>query len=149
MTAIILQTGLATQLIQQILDFSRRAVLARQPCNLLTLLKEQAALLERTLPEDIAIALRYDGEHDEYTVHADPTRMQQMITNLAINARDAMPRGGTLRLSLERITIPSDQSPPSSGPGAGEWIRLSVVDTGTGITPDVLSRIFEPFFTTK
>jgi len=156
----------ASRLIQQILDFSRRAVLERRPLDLLPLVKEQAKLLERTLPEHIGIELNYG--RDEYTVDADPTRMQQMITNLAVNARDAMPQGGTLRIELERITggrdksslLPEMSPPPpllspplggiKGGRGEGEaWIRLTISDTGTGIPPDVLPHIFEPFFTTK
>jgi PAS domain S-box-containing protein len=126
----------ATQLIDQILDFSRRAVLERRPLDLLPLLKEQVKLLKRTLPEHIEIVLAYG--QDEYTVHADPTRMQQVLTNLAVNARDAMPNGGTFSIELERVTTETE-----------EWIRLTASDTGTGIAPDVLPHIFEPFFTTK
>jgi len=137
----------ASRLIQQILDFSRRAVLERQPLDLLPLLKEQIKLLERTLPEYIVIELNYG--QDEYTVTADPTRMQQMLTNLAVNARDAMPQGGTLRVGLERVALERGESQLLPEMEAGEWIRLTVSDTGTGISPDVLPHIFEPFFTTK
>jgi two-component system cell cycle sensor histidine kinase/response regulator CckA len=137
----------ATRLIQQILDFSRRAVLERQPLDLLPLLKEQVQLLERTLPEHIAVRLSYG--HGEYTVNADPTRMQQMVTNLAVNARDAMPEGGVLSIALERITVKPGASPPLPELMNGDWIRLSVADTGVGIPPEVLPHVFEPFYTTK
>jgi PAS domain S-box-containing protein len=141
----------ATRLIQQILDFSRRAVLERRPLNLLPLLKEQTKLLERTLPENIEIRLDY--EPDEYTtlfiVEADPTRMQQMITNLAVNARDAMPEGGTLCFTLEQVRIEEGETAPLPEMRSGEWVQMAVSDTGTGIPPDVLPHIFEPFFTTK
>jgi len=142
----------ATNLIQQILDFSRRSVLERQPLDLLLLLKEEVKLLERTLPEHIEIGLDYG--HDEYTINADPTRMQQMITNLAINARDAMPEGGSLRVKLERIEIKPGKSPllpeiEVAGAATSEWVKVAVSDTGTGIPQDALSHIFEPFFTTK
>jgi PAS domain S-box-containing protein len=126
------QAQQATNLIQQILDFSRRAVLERKPMDLRPFLKEVAGLLKRTLPENIKVALSYSDE--EYTIHADSTRMQQMIMNLAVNARDAMPDGGTFSLALGR---------------AGDAIRLAVADTGTGISPEALSHVFEPFFTTK
>jgi len=137
----------ATRLIEQILDFSRQAVLERRPVDLLPLLKEQVKLLERTLPEHVEIELQY--EQDEYTVRADPTRMQQMLTNLAVNARDAMPRGGLLRIGVRRLLFEQDQLPLPREMEPGEWIRLTVTDTGAGIPPDVLPYIFEPFFTTK
>jgi two-component system cell cycle sensor histidine kinase/response regulator CckA len=141
----------ATRLIQQILDFGRRAVLERRPLDLLPLLKEQVKLLRRTLPESIRIELICDP--DEYAapliVHADPTRIQQMVTNLAVNARDAMPEGGDLRIEMERIEIAAGERPPVPKMKAGEWVRVTVSDTGTGILPDVLPRIYEPFFTTK
>ena len=141
----------ATNLIQQILDFSRRAVLEQQPLDLSPLLKEHVKLLERTLPENIEIKLVYG--RDEYTVYADPTRMQQVMMNLGLNARDAMPEGGSLRFGLERVpTLPPGlrPSPPQAeGTEGGEWVQVTVSDTGTGIPPDVLPHIFDPFFTTK
>lgn len=137
----------ASNLIQQILDFSRRSVLERQPLDLLPLLKEQVKLLERTLPEHIAVHLNYGPE--EYIVNADPTRIQQAIMNLAVNARDAMPQGGDLRIEVRRVTLRLDETPPLAGMAAGDWVVLTVADTGVGIAPDVLPRIFEPFFTTK
>jgi PAS domain S-box-containing protein len=155
LTVISQQAWHASRLIDQILDFSRRAVLERQPLDLLPLLKEQVKLWERTLPEHITIELDYG--QDKYTVHADPTRMQQMLANLAVNARDAMPGGGTLHIGLTRITVTPHASlrlmevalRQAQDVEVGEWIRLTVSDTGTGIAPDVLPHIFEPFFTTK
>ena len=137
----------ATRLVAQILDFSRRAVLERRPLDLLSLLKEQVKLLERTLPEHIEITLAYGA--DEYTVDADPTRIQQMLMNLAVNARDAMTDGGVLRIGVERVIVAPGQSPPLPEMEFGEWIELTVVDSGTGLAPEVLPHIFEPFFTTK
>jgi signal transduction histidine kinase/ActR/RegA family two-component response regulator len=141
----------ATGLIQQILDFSRRAILERQPLDLLPLLKEHIKLLERTLPESIEIKLTFKpGEPaTQFVVNADPMRIQQAITNLALNARDAMPGGGELKIGLERIEVRPGESPLLPEMEPGEWIRISVSDTGTGISPDALPRIFEPFFTTK
>ncbi len=147
LTTIDRQATRATDLVQQILDFSRRAVLERRPMDLVTFLKEQVRLLERTLPESIKIDLMYGmGEH---MVNADPTRMQQVIMNLALNARDAMPEGGELHIGLERIGIEPGGLSPLPEMEAGEWVRVTVTDTGTGIPPDVLPRIFEPFFTTR
>jgi len=141
------QAQRATDLIQQILDFSRRAVLERRPMDLLPFLKEQARLLERTLPESIKVELVYGK--DEYTVNADPTRMQQAIMNLAVNARDAMPEGGRLRIGLERARFEDAKQTPLPDMPPGEWIAISVSDTGVGIPPEILPHIFEPFFTTK
>ncbi len=145
------QAEYATSLIQQILDFGRQAVLERQSLDLLPLLQDQVELLKRTLPENIEIELTY--EPDVYAapllVHADPTRMKQMVTNLAVNARDAMPQGGSLHIGLERIWIEGRETAPLPEMDAGDWARITVSDTGVGIPPDVLPRIFEPFFTTR
>jgi two-component system, cell cycle sensor histidine kinase and response regulator CckA len=137
----------ATRLIEQILDFSRRSVIDQQPCDLLALLKEQVELLDRTLPEDIRVELTY-GE-DAYTICADPTRIQQVVTNLAVNARDAMPGGGTLSFRLERITVDAAASLPLPDLAAGQWIVLRVADTGEGMNAETRSHLFEPFYTTK
>jgi signal transduction histidine kinase/ActR/RegA family two-component response regulator len=141
------QARRATDLIQQILDFSRRAVLERRPMSLTPFLKEQVKLLERTLPEHIEIDLVYGTE--EYAVNADPTRMQQVIMNLAINARDAMPRGGELRIELARRRVESSKEAPLPEMEPGQCVRVTVTDTGTGIPANALPHIFEPFFTTK
>jgi two-component system cell cycle sensor histidine kinase/response regulator CckA len=145
------QAQQATNLIQQILDFSRRSVLERRPVDLLSLVKEQVKLLERTLPENIEICLlcEADDQAPLFTVNADPTRMKQMIMNLAVNARDAMPEGGKLSIGLDRVRFASGEEVPLPGMAPGEWVRVTVEDTGTGIPPDVEPRIFEPFFTTK
>ena len=138
------QSRRAIDLVNQILDFSRRAVLERRPMNLEPFMKEQVKLLKRTLPENIKIKLNYGlGDH---MVNADPTRMQQVIMNLALNARDAMPKGGELRIDLERTrTLP----PGLEAEEEGEWVVVTVADTGVGIPPDALPHIFEPFFTTR
>jgi PAS domain S-box-containing protein len=141
------QAQRASHLIQQILDFSRRAVLERGPLDLVAFLKEQIRLLQRTLPEDIQIDLAYGK--DQYTINADPTRIQQAIINLSTNARDAMPEGGRLHFGLERISLQEHDAPPLPEMSHGQWIRLTVTDTGTGILPEMQPHIFDPFFTTK
>jgi two-component system cell cycle sensor histidine kinase/response regulator CckA len=137
----------ASRLIQQILDFSRRAVLERGPLDLVAFLKEQVKLLQRTLPEHIQIDMTYGK--DEYTVNADPTRIQQAVMNLATNARDAMPEGGRLRFVLERIVFGEHDMPPLPEMKPGQWICLTVADTGMGISPEAQPHVFDPFFTTK
>lgn len=143
---IVQQAHRASTLIQQILDFSRRSAMECRPMSLLIFLKEICRLLERTLPETITI--RFDYEPGNFRVNADPTRMQQVLMNLAINARDAMPKGGELKLNLDMIKV-GDDEPPVPDMGAGDWVRLRVSDSGSGIPPQIQSRLFEPFFTTK
>jgi two-component system, cell cycle sensor histidine kinase and response regulator CckA len=111
------------------------------------LVKEQVRLFERTLSENIRIDLA--GMDKRCVVYADPTRMQQVLMNLALNARDAMPDGGTLRIGLNLIDIPSAQAAPLPEMPPGKWVRLTVADSGVGIDPQDLAHIFEPFFTTK
>jgi two-component system, cell cycle sensor histidine kinase and response regulator CckA len=114
--------------------------------NLLSFLKEMTALLTRTLPESIHIELT--AEDDDYQIETDISRLQQVFLNLALNARDAMPDGGSLHFQLEQVTVRPGESPlPELLPGA--WLRVTVTDSGTGIEPDILPRIFDPFFTTK
>ncbi len=138
----------AAQLARQLLDFSRRSDLSPQPLELIPFLKEQVRFLVRTLPETIRVSFDHKpGER--YVVHADPTQLQQILTNLALNARDAMPEGGELRIRLSSYRRPAEAPPPLPGMEEGPWVLLEVEDTGTGIPEEVLPHIFEPFFTTK
>ncbi len=137
----------AAELVNQILDFSRSTPLDLRPLDLAPLLKEQVKLWARTLPESIHIDLQEDA--DDYVVNADPTRIRQMLMNLVVNARDAMPAGGALTVRLERIRLRAGEAVPLPELSAGEWARIAVSDTGSGIPDDVLPHIYEPFFTTK
>lgn len=147
LTVIYDQSRHAADLIRQILDFSRRAPMERAALDVTPLLKELIKLLERTLPEDVALELGYD--RNKYVINGDPTRLQQMLMNLALNARDAMPQGGSLSFQLTSLTVGPDQPPPLPDMGVGEWLQLAVTDTGSGIEAEHLSHLFEPFFTTK
>jgi PAS domain S-box-containing protein len=141
----------ATELIEQILDFSRGTELDRQSLDLVPFVKKVLGLLRRTLPSTIRITL--EAEPATCMIEGDAGRLQQVLTNLALNARDAMPDGGVLRIELARHEVGPDAAPllpvmaDVDAPPA--WICLSVTDTGTGMNAEVLAHLFEPFFTTK
>ena len=137
----------AAHLTRQILDFSRRSISEKRPLDLDLFLKETIKLLRRTISEDIHIKLEIDP--NEYSLNADPTQIQQVLTNLAINAQDAMPTGGEIRFQLSRLGLDKTDQPPYPEMKSGEWLTLSVADNGTGIAPEHRSHLFEPFFTTK
>jgi CheY-like chemotaxis protein len=141
------QVQRASSLIRQILDFSRRSVIEPSTLDLLPFIKELDKLLVRVLPENIHLDLEYQNEG--YLVNADPTRLQQVFMNLALNARDAMPDGGRLTFKLNRLQVKEDEAPPTPDLPPGNWIHIRVTDTGHGIPPEILPRIWEPFFTTK
>jgi len=119
----------------------------QQPLDMLPFMKEIVKLLERTLPEHIRIELRHADE--AYLIQGDPSRIQQLLMNLAFNARDAMPNGGQLTISLASVTIRANSWRPMPDVPEGPWVQIVVADEGSGISPEALSRIFEPFFTTK
>ena len=137
----------AAQLISQLLTFSRKAITEKQPMSLTPLVKETVKMLERTLPENVAIQLNAPGEVAQ--VNADPTQMQQVIMNLCINASHAMPCGGEMTVRIEDVTLDEAYCRKYVYARPGRHVCLSVRDTGMGMTPEVQARIFEPFFTTK
>ena len=144
---IIDQTQRAARLIRQVLDFSRRSVFERHVLDLLPLLKQETKLLRETLPESIEIEFNYAP--GEYVVLADLTRIQQLVMNLAVNSRDAMPEGGTLGITLAHSTAGPSNKAVVRGPVVEAWVQIIVSDTGTGISLEHLEHIFDPFFTTK
>lgn len=141
------QVQRASSLIRQILDFSRRSVMEQSRMDLLPFLKEFIKMLERVMPENIL--LEYEHSADSFSVNADPTRLQQVLMNLAVNARDAMPEGGKLRFELSVLNLQPRDAPHLTILPPGEWVTLAIKDTGVGIPPENLPHIFEPFFTTK
>ncbi|MGC9395696.1 MAG: GAF domain-containing protein [Anaerolineae bacterium] len=148
----------ATDLVQQILDFSSRSLIERQSLDLSAFVRDVFAILRRTIPENIHIML--EVEPGKFTVEVDPGRIQQVLTNLALNARDAMPAGGILRIGLQHLHLRPGAPPPlpemasvvenlQGGLAHSDWVCLSVADTGIGMTETVRAHLFEPFFTTK
>jgi PAS domain S-box-containing protein len=141
------QAQRGSTLTSQVLDFSRRSVMEKHALNLVPFLQELEKLLSRTIPEAVKLSIDYNGGQS-YIVNADPTRMQQVFLNLALNARDAMPKGGELKISLHQIDV-DEAHPPYPGMKSGAWVKICVTDNGHGIAEDVMPHIFEPFFTTK
>ena len=145
--AVLNQSEHATSLVQQILDFGRRAIIQPQPLDLASFLPDQVKILQRTIPENIQINLTISNE--PCIVSVDPTRFQQLITNLTLNARDVMPIGGQLIMQVTMRHFTSDEDTPLVDMPTGNWVQITIQDTGDGIDPEVLPHIFEPFFTTK
>lgn len=137
----------AAALTRQLLAFSRHQVLEVQSVNLNAVIEETARLLERLLGEDVRLVLNLDPALGN--VLADPSQITQILMNLAINARDAMPKGGTLEIHTENLKVDDDLLATVPELTPGKKILLSVRDTGEGIPPEIQGKIFEPFFTTK
>ena len=134
-------------LIRQILDFSRRSSTARKPLDVALVAEETVELLERTLPENISLTV--ETPPSPCVILGDRGQLQQVITNLALNARDAMPDGGRLRIGVTPSSTPPSWNRAESPELVADWIVVSCTDTGSGISSSVGDRIFEPFFTTK
>jgi two-component system, cell cycle sensor histidine kinase and response regulator CckA len=132
---------------EQLLAFSRRQVIEPRKIDLNTLISDLLKLLGKTLGEHITI--NFKGDPDARTVYVDPGQMDQVIMNLCINARDAMPGGGVLNISTRNVTIDEEYAQYHLDATPGSYVVMSISDTGIGIPPDALERIFDPFFTTK
>jgi PAS domain S-box-containing protein len=137
----------AAGLIGQLLTFARKAPLERKPLDLNPLLKESGKLLQRTFPETITIQV--EPAFEPLIANADLGNVQQIILNLATNARDAMPHGGALTLRLAPVILTEASLGDRLHRRPGAFACLTVADTGTGIPVAIRDRIFEPFFTTK
>ena len=137
----------AAELTHQLLAFSRRQVLKPRVFSLAAALEQTEKILRRLISENIALEISVCEQQP--LVCADPTQVEQVILNLAVNARDAMPRGGRLRLSAGSVTFDTPHATAGTTLPAGTYAMLAVSDTGTGIVPEIRDRLFEPFFTTK
>jgi PAS domain S-box-containing protein len=137
----------ASTLTQQLLAYSRKQILAPRVVDLNECVLDLDKMLRRLLGEDLEFRTRLDSEAAK--VKADPGQIQQVIMNLALNARDAMPAGGILTIDTENVYL--DKAYVANHPEAttGPHVQLAVSDTGTGMPPEILAHIFEPFFTTK
>jgi len=140
-------TERAARLTRQLLLFSRREAPQPRDLDLNDVISQITRMIERILGEDIRLQLRQAPE--SLLIRADPGMVDQILMNLAVNSRDAMPRGG--HLIIETCAVTRDVLPTSASPHArpGPYVCVSVIDSGCGIGPEALPRIFEPFFTTK
>ena len=134
-------------LVKQMLSFARRAEGKRTAIQARHLLFEVRQIASQTFPKSIEVFT--DIESDLWIVRADATQLHQVLMNLCVNARDAMPDGGTLKISAENLFIDENYAQMNLDARVGRYIAISVSDTGTGIPAELLDRIFEPFFTTK
>ncbi len=144
---IVRQAERGALLVRKVLDFSRKSLVSKRVVDLGTLVQDFAQLIRRTIPENVHV--RVSGQDGPLPILADPGAVNQVLMNLALNARDAMPAGGTLELALSRAEVDSVQSAPFPGMQPGAYVELRVTDDGPGVPEELRGRVFEPFFTTK
>ena len=137
----------AANLTRQLLTFSRRQIMQPKNLDLNEVVSQMTKMLRRLLGEDITLQVNYGPGLP--LIEADPGMMEQILMNLSINARDAMPKGGRLFINTSTVTISEAAAKNIPKAAPGKYVCLVVKDTGAGIAPEILPRIFEPFFTTK
>ncbi|MGH7466044.1 MAG: ATP-binding protein, partial [Longimicrobiales bacterium] len=137
----------ATAVTRQLLAFGRKQVLEPQTLDLNALIENSGNILRRFIGEDIELKTVFTDE--PATVWADPNQLDQILMNLSLNSRHAMPHGGELMIATERTTLDDNFRKLHPWATPGEYVCLSVSDTGTGMSAETVARIFEPFFTTK
>jgi PAS domain S-box-containing protein len=137
----------AAELTRQLLSFARQTPLRPGLLCVNACIDETVRLLRRTIDPRVTLETRPAG--NLWNVQADASQMGQVLMNLCLNGRDAMPKGGTLTLATDNVTMDDVAAADHAGGRPGEFVRLSVTDTGEGMPPEVIEHVFEPFFTTK
>jgi PAS domain S-box-containing protein len=137
----------AASLVRQLLAFSRKQILEPKVLDLNDVVKDMHKMLTRLIGENIKLATRL--ETDLGSVKADPCQVEQIIVNLVVNARDAMPRGGRVTIETANVSLDAQTAAKHVAVNPGEYVMLTVSDTGSGMDQETQARIFEPFFTTK
>jgi PAS domain S-box-containing protein len=137
----------AASLTRQLLAFSRQQVLTPSVLSLNSLVSDMEKMLPRLLGEDINVSLSLEPALGN--VRADQSQIEQVIMNLAVNARDAMPSGGKLQIQTANVELDHAYTRDHPGSKAGSYVMLAIADSGTGMSPETIAHIFEPFFTTK
>jgi CheY-like chemotaxis protein len=137
----------AAALTRQLLIFSRREVVKPEVLDLNRLVGEMENLLRRALGERVELKVKID--RDLEAIEADPGQVEQVLVNLSVNARDAMPEGGRLVIEAENVELDDEYAYMHPDTEPGRYVRLKVSDTGTGMDQETIDRVFEPFFTTK
>ena len=135
------------QLTQRLLAFARKQPLQPVSIGIDQLFSNLSSLLVRTLGDEVSLAIKIDG--GIWNVHADQSQLENALINLAVNARDALPGGGTIRFTAKNVVRTAQSLPVLEGVPPGDYVRIEVQDDGCGMAPDVLEHVFEPFYTTK
>ncbi|MEU7901419.1 PAS domain S-box protein [Actinoplanes sp. NPDC049118] len=136
-----------SELTHQLLSFARREVIRPRALDVNTVVSEVHQMLQRSIGEHIALSTSTAA--DLPAVMADPGQLEQVLVNLAVNARDAMPAGGELTIDTAAVDVDDEHAARRAGLAAGGYVRIRVSDTGTGMPRDVIDKAFDPFFTTK
>lgn len=147
LTAMVESGERAAALTKQLLTFSRRSLVQLKPVDINVVVSEIESMLRRMIGEDVLLQTIADTSIGR--VHADPSQLGQVLMNLAVNARDAMPEGGMLTIETKNVVLDERYVNTHVEVERGQYVLLTVSDTGIGMSPEVRSRIFEPFFTTK
>jgi two-component system, cell cycle sensor histidine kinase and response regulator CckA len=134
-------------LVKQVLTFARGLEGERIPVQIKHVVKELAAVLNETLPK--SISLKVDVGEEPWLISADPTQVHQVLMNICLNARDAMPEGGTMRISVTNVVIDEKYTRLNLDAAPGRYVMVNIQDTGHGMSNETINRIFDPFFTTK